>query len=157
MFKRIIHDKKGVAEIVGTVLFIIILIFFFTNVYLWHDSAVRERDTLSLQRINSRIEVTAYADGLIVKNVGGYDVALSRLWINRPNAPPQYLNIKDDIDNGNLVLADKKMAFSNVILTGGSVKIPSNYIPDYTDPGITFKIVTTLGTFASDSYEPDKG
>jgi hypothetical protein len=56
--------------------------FFFTNVYLWHDQATREmNDALSI-KMNSPVSMATGPQGnLIVTNNGGIDVALSRLWI----------------------------------------------------------------------------
>ena len=57
-FKQLFNNKKGTAEVVGSVMFIIILLFFFTNVYLWHDAATKEMNDLQFQKINSPISIT---------------------------------------------------------------------------------------------------
>ena len=46
LIKRLLKNKKGTAEVIGSVMFIVILLFFFTNVYLWHDAAVKEMNDL---------------------------------------------------------------------------------------------------------------
>jgi hypothetical protein len=53
-------NKKGTAEIVGTALFLVILFFFFSNVFLWHNSVTREMDQLIADKMNSavRLETT---------------------------------------------------------------------------------------------------
>jgi hypothetical protein len=85
MLKRFRSDKRGAAEIVGTVLFLVILLFFFTNVFLWQDQVSREMDQVTGDRLNSGLRVTAFSNStdnwLVVDNVGGLDITLSRLWI----------------------------------------------------------------------------
>jgi hypothetical protein len=83
MFKRLLKNRKGTAEVIGSVLFIIILIFFFTNVYLWHDAATKEMNELQLEKMNSGMsmklnEITGTLD---VTDSGGLDIDLSRVWI----------------------------------------------------------------------------
>jgi|GEM_PF-3073785 hypothetical protein len=59
--KRLLKNRSGTAEIVGTVLFLIILFFFFSNVFLWHNQVTREMDQVVADKTNSpvRIETTA--------------------------------------------------------------------------------------------------
>jgi hypothetical protein len=71
---------------VGTALFLVILFFFFSNVFLWHDQITREMDQVVVDRMNSGIKLDFMEDTgsvivLTVSNVGGLDVRLSRLWI----------------------------------------------------------------------------
>lgn len=85
MFKRLLNNKKGTAEVVGSVLFIVILLFFFTNVYLWHDAAVKEMNDLYAEKLNSQISIIGYdsdSDSLLVKNNGGVDTTIECFWIN---------------------------------------------------------------------------
>jgi hypothetical protein len=85
MMRRFLKDRNGASEIVGTALFLVILFFFFTNVFLWHDQVTREMDQVVVDRMNSGVRVepffNATAVWLKVDNVGGLDVTLSRLWI----------------------------------------------------------------------------
>jgi len=85
LLRRFRRDRRGASEIVGTALFLVILFFFFTNVFLWHDQVTREMDQVVVDRMNSGVRVEAFfndtAVWLKVDNVGGLDVALSRLWI----------------------------------------------------------------------------
>ena len=46
MLKKLLNNKKGTAEVIGSVMFIVILLFFFTSVYLWHDAAVKDMNDL---------------------------------------------------------------------------------------------------------------
>ena len=55
MFKRLLRNHKGTAEVIGSVLFIVILLFFFTNVYLWHDAATKEMNDMYVEKLNSPI------------------------------------------------------------------------------------------------------
>jgi hypothetical protein len=58
--KTLLKNRSGTAEIVGTVLFLIILFFFFSNVFLWHNQVTREMDQVVADKTNSpvRIETT---------------------------------------------------------------------------------------------------
>ncbi len=55
MLKRLIKNRKGTAEVIGTIMFIVILLFFFTNVYLWHDAATKEMNDMYVEKINAPI------------------------------------------------------------------------------------------------------
>jgi hypothetical protein len=85
LLRRFRRDRRGASEIVGTALFLVILFFFFTNVFLWHDQVTREMDQVVVDRMNSGIKVTVAEVSpvvvLRVDNVGGLDVTLARLWI----------------------------------------------------------------------------
>lgn len=58
--KKLLRNRSGTAEIVGTVLFLVILFFFFSNVFLWHNQVTREMDQVVADKTNSpvRIETT---------------------------------------------------------------------------------------------------
>jgi hypothetical protein len=80
--RRFFQNREGVSEIVGGVMLIIILMFFFTNVYLWHDQATRQMNDALSTKMNSPVSIAIAPSGnLVVTNNGGVDVALSRLWI----------------------------------------------------------------------------
>jgi hypothetical protein len=81
MLRKFRRNRRGTAEVIGSVLFIIIIIFFFSNVYLWHDSATKQMNSALSDKMNSPISVVATAGGLAVTNEGGVDAVLSRLWI----------------------------------------------------------------------------
>jgi hypothetical protein len=61
MLRKLLKNRVGTAEIIGTVLFLVILFFFFSNVFLWHNQVTREMDQLIADKTNSavRIETTA--------------------------------------------------------------------------------------------------
>jgi hypothetical protein len=82
VLRKLLSNRKGTAEIIGSVLFIVILLFFFTNVYLWHDAATKEMDELYVQKMNSGMGIGLETGGsLNITASGGLDVVLSRLWI----------------------------------------------------------------------------
>ena len=91
--KRFIKNRKGTAEVIGTILFIMILLFFFTNVYLWHDSATKDANNLYLEKVNSTFSLS-YVSGSVIKvTAGGSDITLSRLWIIDKNGNHMYTDI----------------------------------------------------------------
>jgi hypothetical protein len=85
MLRRFLKDRKGASEVVGTALFLVILFFFFSNVFLWHNQITSQMDQVVADRMNSGIRMDVFSDEdtiwLTVVNVGGLDVSLSRLWI----------------------------------------------------------------------------
>jgi hypothetical protein len=88
LLRRFITNRSGTAEVIGSVLFIIILMYAFSNIYLWHDDAVKAMNTQMANKLSSQIEVHwrvengVETDTLIVKNTGDVDSVLSRLWMN---------------------------------------------------------------------------
>src|SRR5208283_266446 len=99
--KRLIKNRKGTAEVIGTMLFIIILLFFFTNVYLWHDTATKEANQLFLEKINSTFKIEQTDGTIVVTANGGSAITLSRLWIidNTLNAH-YYVNLNVTVAAG---------------------------------------------------------
>jgi flagellar hook-associated protein FlgK len=137
-----LKNKKGTAEVIGSVMFIVILLFFFTNVYLWHDAATKEMNDLYVQKLNSPIAATVSHnnDGsysIIVTNKGGVDSTLSRYWVNEKSA-----------SNGPDT-QHSMFPLNNVVTAGGpSVNITINYYPT----GTVVKVITTTGNSASCSF-----
>jgi hypothetical protein len=135
LIKRLLKNRKGTAEVIGSVMFIIILLFFFTNVYLWHDAAVKEMNDLQVQKIHTTFVASISYDGtksvLSVTNKGAIDVSLSMLWINEKSST-----------NSQHLAFDLKNA---VVVPGDSiVSIPIIYDP--TGKTVIFKVLTTAGT-----------
>jgi archaellum component FlaF (FlaF/FlaG flagellin family) len=138
-FLRLLRGRRGTAEIVGSIMFLVILFFFFTNVYLWHDEATREMNDHVLDRVNSSVSIEAVdptSNPLVLKvtNNGGVGFHLSRLWIIGPD-PPDYVDLEDD----------------NIWVAGGET-----WEIDYDAPSVevTFKILTDLGNSASWKFIP---
>jgi hypothetical protein len=132
LIKRLLRSKKGTAEVIGSVMFIIILLFFFTNVYLWHDAATKEMNDFYSQKLNSPIAATvSYSNGnyyLNITNKGGIDATLFDYWVN-----------------GISSVGHKCFPISNSVLAGGpSVLIPISSYPS----GTVFKVITTTGNSA---------
>lgn len=92
--KNLLRNRRGTAEIVGTVLFLVILLFFFSNVFLWHNQVSRETDQIIADKVNSpvKFEVTSgssipvqcIANPLVF---GGF--AASQGTPSNPNNPPK--------------------------------------------------------------------
>jgi hypothetical protein len=149
--KKLIRNRKGTAEIVGSVMFIIILLFFFTNVYLWHDAATREMNDLYVERVNSPVtvsvilDVSDFASALNVTNKGGIDATVCKVWVDvrTVNGGPDkvHLGFNDTV----VVRAGES---SVIQLAPFAV---DNYIQN--DP-IQFKVITTVGNSAACDYSP---
>lgn len=93
MLRKFVKSRKGTAEIIGSVMFIVILLFFFTNVYLWHDATVREMNDLQLQKMNAGMELT-FVSGSATITAKGSDVMLSRIWIVTSNNEHLYADLE---------------------------------------------------------------
>ena len=162
-FQRLIKSRKGTAEIVGSIMFLLILLFFFTNVYLWHDVATRGMNDVLAEKMNSPVSIE-WDNGRrcpVVTNNGGVNVALSRLWIidiNPISGEPRH-NYADLEKDQELWVA----AGDTIKLTLNGITQPTNGDP-YDVSGtivsygptsgvtVTFKILTTLGNTAACQY-----
>lgn len=134
--KRFTSNRKGTAEVIGSVLFIIILLFAFSNIYLWHDNAIKTSNNLLSEKLNSQIETRWIMDGddetstLVVTNTGGVGASLSRLWVVNGGSHEYF-----DLTN-------------RYVPAGGSIQFDvTQYHPKNT--GDIFTVLTTLGNMAS--------
>jgi hypothetical protein len=162
--RRLLCSRKGTAEIIGSVMFLLIMMFFFTNVFLWHDRATREMDGVLSEKMNSLVSIQWDNGDLNVTNNGGVDVTLSMLWIN-DSAGHWYANLTD--------IGEKELW----VAVGSTVKLLlSTTGTDHNDQSImvtwplteesptvhyscsggpvTFKILTTRGNTAACQYIP---
>jgi len=158
LIKRLLKNKKGVAEVIGSVMFIVILLFFFSNVYLWHDAATKEMNDMYVQKINSPITISAISNPyeLNVTNKGGVDAKLSVLWVDvksanagsdTPDRFHGYFNLTQQNIN---VLAGSSISVSwNPAGTLNNNKEP--YTPQPGDK-IQLKMITTVGNSAACRY-----
>ncbi len=81
MFKKLLGNRKGTAEVIGTIMFVMIILFLFTNVYLYHDNATREMNDLSAKKMQAGMTLAYDSDGHPMITATGSEVVLSRLWI----------------------------------------------------------------------------
>ena len=144
MIKRLLKNKKGTAEVIGSVLFIVILLFFFTNVYLWHDAATKEMNDMYVQKLNSPIAITVYNTAnnqytINIANKGGVDAMLSWVWINEKSQ-----------SGGPDVFHTYTNTLVNLIIeAGGSRNVTVSYSPIISGDPLLFKVITTTGNSAS--------
>jgi hypothetical protein len=138
LIKRLLKNNKGTAEVIGSVMFIVILLFFFTNVYLWHDAATKEMNDMYVQKLNSPIVATVSIENgqytLIVTDKGGVDATLSSYWVNLKSLSGP------DTQHTSFPL-------NNVVKAGGpnaTIPISSNY-----PSGTVIKVITSTGNSAS--------
>lgn len=151
--RNLLNSRRGTAEIVGSIMFLLIMMFFFTNVFLWHDRATREMDNVISDKMNSPVSIQVVnrnmtdAGGqerprlpLKVTNNGGVGVELSRLWIIRPDGNGGEIHEFRDMDDW--IDAGKSIP---IWLDEGNVTIGSENF---------FRIVTTRGNMAVCSCVP---
>lgn len=161
MLKKLLSNRKGTAEVIGSVMFIVILLFFFTNVYLWHDAATKEMNDLYVEKINSPItvEITSTSNPylLTVANKGGGDATLSILWVDVDSTSDGtfdgfhgYYNLTALNSDNNLVLAGTSISVSWI----NSFTVNSDgdsYAPQPGDK-VRLQLITTVGNPAACTY-----
>ena len=164
-FSRWLNNQRGVAEIVGSIMFLLILLFFFTNVYLWHDTATRQMDDVLANKLNSPISIRGANGDLIVTNDGGVGVSLSRLWII-DSSEHVYASLENVGENGLWVDAGGSVKLDlldqgtqNVNEPDGSISVilisQDECLVQYSPGGSEiFKALTVSGNMASCSYVP---
>jgi hypothetical protein len=153
VLSRLLGNRVGTAEIVGSVMFLLILLFFFTNVYLWHDKATRQMDNVLSDKMNSLIEVAVDSDGLNVTNNGGVDVVLSRLWIIT-SVNHNYADFEKGQEIWVHAGATTELSWSGATQfdPDGSFRVSGQTV--YYDPAVgdTFKVLTNLGNTAACTF-----
>jgi len=124
--------------VIGTIFFVMIIIFFFTNVYLWHDAAVKQMDNMYLQKINSPITISLMNGNteLNITDKGGDDAVLTMLWIDSGTGPTQ---------------THQSYLFGDIVPAGSSLAITLPVQP--TDKTV-YTLITTVGNSASCTYSP---
>jgi hypothetical protein len=131
-------------------------LFFFTNVYLWHDAATKEMNDMYVQKINSPITLSVINNNpsqLNVTNKGGVDAKLSILWVEvastNAGSPDRF--------HGYLDLTQQNF----VVLAGSSIQVPwsgsasNSYGEHYNYQSgdiLQLKMVTTVGNTAACRY-----
>jgi hypothetical protein len=145
---RKLGERRGTAEIVGTLLFLVILFFILSNVFLWHDNVSNQMDSLMGDKMNSRVELTNNGGVLWANATGGKDVRLIRIWITS-DADPTLRHIPIDLETdtspGVLVRAGSSADITELVKN----KLEENNNPagDY-----FVKILTDLGNTATARY-----
>jgi hypothetical protein len=92
MMRLFFRNRRGTAEVIGTMMFVMILLFLFTNVYLWHDAATKNANQLYLKEINSTFKIQQTDPNTITLTAnGGSSISLSRLWIDESAANGRHL------------------------------------------------------------------
>lgn len=169
---KLIHDRKGTAEIVGSVMFLVILLFVFTNIYLWHDNATREMNGVLAEKMNTPVSISnVTGTGLVVTNNGGFEISLSRLWlVNVTNGSPTD-HIYVDLEPLNTTVAagasiqlyfgdsvefndDNSIHADPVVNIDGNTNVFVHFPIPESGHSIRCKIITTLGNSAACTYNP---
>jgi hypothetical protein len=162
MLRRFLKNRRGTAEIIGSALFIVIILFFFSNVYLWHDQATREMNNVLLERMNASVSIMVTDEGLNVTNNGEVTFAISRLWILDNYVSQHYYANLQNVPNHRISLVAGQTVRINLNATAPppvtESPIPVTWdntlncpVVQYAPPqhGITLKILTELGNTAS--------
>lgn len=147
MLRNFVRNRKGTAEVIGSVMFIVILLFFFTNVYLWHDAAVKEMNDLQVRKMNAGMELT-FVDGSASITAKGSDVMLSRIWIVTSSNQHLYADLEGS-DRRLVAGIPTPITFGPIVESDGSIQAEFNaqgITLHYPSDSITrLKVVNTLG------------
>jgi hypothetical protein len=136
MTKKFLRNRKGTAEVIGSVMFIVILLFFFTNVYLWHDSATKEMNEMYVKKMSSSFTILNYGANLTVKADGGSGITLSRLWIiDQSGGVTRHLYA--DLRNANVTAGD---SFTIKFSTSTNPPNPTEYVSSSNVNGKTITV-----------------
>ena len=149
IFTRFIKNKNATAEIIGTVLLIIILIFFFGNVFLYNNEVNRIADEVSSKKRSTHITIDGISEenpiSFNLTNRGGVNVYLDRLWINNDNEHGYY-NLDMWIEIGSSI--EKVLNLKNEAF----YKPDGTEYPGYPQEGLArFIIITNTGDIVSDT------
>jgi len=162
-----IRDNRGTAEIVGTSLFLVIVLFFFTNVVLWYDVSARQAESVIVDKINSPISMTVYAWPsqnqsekpliLRVRSLGVKDVQIVRVrWIEAVNDNHGCADIERLIPTPVFIPSGWYIDIKLVKPGEGFNFYPENrtLTIEYKPPrgAVTFKVFTNLGNSAVYTY-----
>ncbi len=130
---------------------VMILLFFFTNVYVWHDTAVKQANQLYVKQLSSSFKIQQDTTGINITADGGSDIYLSRLWIvdeSNPHSPHLYADLSGAHINAGATFFIK----FNEELAPQDNKVQAD--PPYGNElkvhysiqeGLTCKVVNTLG------------
>jgi hypothetical protein len=151
MFKRLIKNHKGTAEVIGSVMFIVILLFFFTNVYLWHDAATKEMNDFYVKRIATQMDVTLDDAHNLIVTAKSSDVVLSRLWVvDKTTNSHSYYDLPSDF---NLEAGTSVKIIINSATTpaANDIRVSYDLVTSHT---VRFVVLNTLGVTSVMTYTP---
>jgi hypothetical protein len=106
--KKNVKNRKGVATIIGSILSIVILIFFFSNVFLWYNGVSRQMNLVTADKLNAQVNLATtvfeenythctddpWFGGIEDKQLGEYGVIQEGSFLdtyNEPDDTPQIL------------------------------------------------------------------
>jgi len=158
--QKLAKNSKGTAEVIGAIMLIMILVFFFTNVYLWHDVVTKDANQLYLKQINSTFKIQQTGDNaLVVTANGGSDIYLSRLWIVQDWTGGTHLYA--DLANVNVPAGENytitftgssSSASEQVAANQQTGGVVVNYEPA-SGQSIPCNVINTLGVIESTTFE----
>ncbi len=145
--KHMRHRRRGIGNVIATIVFIFLLIFMTGNMMVWsilqfsdYQNVVQEMNELDSLRLGERIEISdATIDSssrlsVTVTNTGGSTAHIVSLWvINETATPNEHLHFTQDV-------YISRGASDSSISTSGTVKLNTTY---------TIRVVTELGNIVS--------
>ncbi len=141
------HKRRGIGNVIATIVFIFLLIFMTGNMMVWsilqfsdYQNVVQEMNELDSLRLGERIEISgATIDSssrlsVTVTNTGGSTAHIISLWlINETATPNEHLHFTQNVYIGS-------GASDSSITTSGTVRLNTTY---------TIRVITELGNIAN--------
>ena len=160
MRNHLFKNRRGTAEVVGTTLFLVILLFFFTHTVLWYDISTREANEVMVDRISTPLSMTVYqypsGDNPLtirVRSLGSKDVRIVGLrWIETTNDNHVYVDLKQVITTP--VMVQSGWWLDIQFVPGGNPQyLPESRtlivnFPNDQSGEVTFKVLTEYGNLA---------
>lgn len=155
--KNLLRNREGTAEVIGTIMFIMILLFFFTNVYLWHDAATKDMNQLYVEKMNAGMSISFdSSSNQVIINATSSEITLSMLWIDSDSANvhvyANLANVQVAPGDSNAVTITFEMEGAPMNSDGAVLWNPSSttiQIANSLPPDPKFTIVNTLGVMVS--------
>ena len=125
-------------------LFIIILLFFFTNVYLWHDSATKDANQLYVKKMNAGMSINFDGNNNVTLTATSSEITLSRLWIDTGSVSGGSSHVYVELDG--VKVEPGSIHAITVVFTGGNTLTDSNGNPfvNYDQTGNTILVPYSL-------------
>lgn len=156
VLNKLLRCRKGTAEIIGSVMFLLIIMFFFTNVFLWHDNATREMDGVLAEKMNSPVSIkdlnANVTEGLSfdVTNNGGVSAELSLLWIIVDSGGNE-----GEVHNSyNFPEGNRRIEAGGTFPVAVELWLSKADCEAFIGKEVTFKVVTTRGNMAAVKFTP---
>jgi hypothetical protein len=147
---KLFRDRKGTAEVIGSLMFIVILLFFFTNVYLWHDLANKDENQLNIKQISAAFDITIDSQTSITVTAHNSAITLSRVWIITTDDWHLYADLNLPLAAGKTATINLEQSALQYCYVDASGSIQHSAYP--TGKAVSCAVINTLGIEESSNF-----